>query len=110
MRRVIIESPYRGETERKTEANVAYARACLLDSLKRGEAPIASHLIYTQVLDDDDPEEREIGLKCGWAWLYAAEAVAIYTDRGISPGMKRGVNLALVVGLELEYRKIGWDE
>ena len=35
-----------------------YARACLRDSLLRGEAPIASHLLYTQPvasLDDSDP-------------------------------------------------------
>src|SRR5690606_24498929 len=45
---VIIESPYSGDVERNTE----YARSCLLDSLRRGEAPIASHLLHTQVLED----------------------------------------------------------
>jgi hypothetical protein len=44
MKLVIIESPYAGEVE----ANVAYARACMRDSLGHGEAPIASHLLYTQ--------------------------------------------------------------
>ena len=34
MRLVILESPYAGDIER----NVAYARACLRDSLLRGEA------------------------------------------------------------------------
>ena len=50
LRRVILESPYAGDIER----NVAYARAAMRDSLLRGEAPIASHLLYTQpgVLDD----------------------------------------------------------
>ena len=45
---VVIETPY----SRDVEANTEYARACLLDSLRRGEAPIASHLLHTQVLDD----------------------------------------------------------
>lgn len=44
MRLVILESPYAGNIEK----NVAYARACVRDSLSRGEAPIASHLLYTQ--------------------------------------------------------------
>ena len=44
MRRVIIESPYAGFVKR----NEDYARECLRDSLMRGEAPIASHLLYTQ--------------------------------------------------------------
>ena len=46
MRLMIVESPYAGDME----ANTEYARdACAtLDSLMRGEAPIASHLLYTQ--------------------------------------------------------------
>jgi len=44
MTRVIIESPYAGDIE----VNLKYAKLCILDSLKRGEAPLASHLLYTQ--------------------------------------------------------------
>ena len=44
MRLVIFESPYAGDVE----ANTEYARRCVRDSLMRGEAPIASHLLYTQ--------------------------------------------------------------
>ena len=44
MRLVILESPYAGDVA----ANVKYARRCVRDSLSRGEAPIASHLLYTQ--------------------------------------------------------------
>lgn len=53
---VLLESPYAGNVE----LNVTYARACMRDCLKRGEAPFASHLLYTQpgVLDDLVPNER----------------------------------------------------
>lgn len=63
MRRVIIESPYAGDVE----LNAQYARECLRDSLTRGEAPIASHLLYTQpgVLDDAVPRERALGIEAG---------------------------------------------
>lgn len=44
MRIVVLESPYAGDIERNTN----YARDCMRDSILRGEAPIASHLIYTQ--------------------------------------------------------------
>ena len=43
MIKVIIESPYTGDVER----NLEYARRCMRDSIKRGEAPFASHLLYT---------------------------------------------------------------
>lgn len=76
MRLVIIESPYAGPTPEAVAANVAYARACLLDSLRRGEAPIASHLLYTQVLNDLIPEERALGIAAGLAWRLACQLKA----------------------------------
>lgn len=76
MRRVILESPYGGDVE----ANVAYARRCLGDCLRRGESPIASHLLFTQkgVLDDLVPEERALGIAAGLAWRFQADASVFY--------------------------------
>ncbi len=104
-RRVILESPYAGDVEK----NVEYARACLRDSLLRGEAPIASHLLYTQpgVLDDGVPEERAMGIEAGLAWGHEAEATVVYTDRGISGGMKYGIERAASEGRVVEYRVLG---
>lgn len=108
MRRVILESPYAGDVE----VNVAYARRCLHDSLSRGEAPIASHLLYTQpgVLDDQVPDERWWGIEAGFAWHAVAEAVVVYRDRGISPGMEKGIANALWVRVPVEYRQIGGED
>jgi hypothetical protein len=60
MRRVIVESRMLAPTPGDIERNVAYARACIRDSLAHGKAPIALHLLYTQpgVLRDEVPEER----------------------------------------------------
>ena len=104
MRLVIVESPFAGDVER----NVEYARACLRDSLARGEAPIASHLLSTQpgVLRDDHPEERQWGIDAGLAWGKVAEATAVYTDRGLSNGMKYGIERAQQDGRPVEYRSI----
>lgn len=104
MRRVILESPYAGEIE----ANTAYARRCLRDSLSRGEAPIASHLLYTQpgVLRDEREDERQWGIDAGLAWANAAEATVVYTDLGISRGMKYGIAHAESVGRPIEYRML----
>jgi hypothetical protein len=105
MRRVIIESPYAGDVE----GNVVYLRACLRDCLMRGEAPFASHAIYTQqgVLRDEVPAEREHGIQAGFAWRQAAELIVVYTDRGISRGMQYGISHALEHGMPIEYRELG---
>lgn len=108
MRKVIVESPYAGDVERNTR----YARAAMHDCLMRGEAPYASHLLYTQpgVLDDDVPEERTLGIEAGLVWGEAAEATVMYTDLGVSGGMKLGEERARAAGRPVEYRTLpGWD-
>jgi len=104
MRLVILESPFAGDVA----ANTDYARACLRDSLARGEAPIASHLLYTQpgVLDDDVPEERAWGIDAGLAWRRVAEGSVVYIDRGISKGMEYGIKAARDAGLPVEFRSL----
>ena len=104
MKLVIIESPYAGDVE----ANVAYARRCVRDSLLRCEAPLASHLLYTQdgILSDDIPNERQQGIAAGLAWGMVAQLTAVYTDRGISDGMKQGIAAAEALGRPIEYRKL----
>jgi len=101
---VIIESPFAGDIEN----NIKYARACMADSLKRGEAPLASHLLYTQkgILRDGVPEERIWGIEAGLAWGKKAEKTIVYTDLGISEGMKKGIQRALDEGRPVEYRNI----
>jgi hypothetical protein len=109
-RLVIIESPYAAPRSlavgpddedpfdqrlRRTAAaervalHVTYARAAMHDALARGEAPLASHLLYTQpgVLDDAVPVERKQGIAAGLAWAAKAEASVFYLDFGCSRGM-----------------------
>lgn len=104
MRRVIVESPYAGDVKR----NQAYARQCMHDCLMRGEAPYASHLLYTQedVLDDTVPAERKLGMQAGFAWQEVADAVVVYTDYGISRGMEEGIGRAQAAGKQIEYRML----
>lgn len=91
MRRVIIESPLSGQLER----NLRYARLCLLDCLVRGEAPFASHLLYTQVWDDREAKLRQWGMAAAQAWYAAADLCAPYLDLGMSAGMRAGIDACL---------------
>lgn len=104
MKLVIIETPYKGETKR----NVEYAQKCMRDCLLKGEAPYASHLLYTQenVLNDDIKEERSLGIEAGLCWGALAEKTIVYTDLGISDGMKYGIERAKKENREIEYRSL----
>lgn len=100
MKRVIIESPYAGDVA----GNEAYLRRCILDCLRRGEAPFASHRMYTDALDDVNPEERVLGIDAGFAWRHVAELTVFYIDRGWSNGMRLGLAHCQLHGLPYEER------
>lgn len=108
MRLVVIESPYAGKTDEETKSNVDYAKRCVHDCLKRGEAPYASHLFFTQlgILNDKIKDERMLGINAGFAWAERADLIAVYIDKGISGGMKKGIERAIEKGQRIEYRKL----
>lgn len=114
MKRVILESPYAGQSGLPLVSfferwlNRRYARACVRDSLARGEAPIASHLLYTQpgILRDGDATERQWGIDAGLAWGQVAEATVVYTNRGISRGMQHGIDNAMRAGRPIDMREL----
>lgn len=109
MRKVILESPYAGDVMK----NLKYARECLRDCLYRGDAPIASHLLYTQpgALDDDVPAERMLGIEAGLVWGQVAEATVVYIDRGVSSGILYGIKRAIGENRPIELRLLpGWED
>lgn len=101
---VTIESPFAGDVE----TNIKFARGCMRDSLNRGEAPFAPHLLYKQdeILDDDIPEERNWGIEAGLAWGKHASKTVVYTNLGITGGMEIGIQRAIEEGREIEYREL----
>ena len=103
-RLVILITPFAGDTKK----NIEYAKACMKDCFKRGEFPFASHLLYAQegILDDNSLEERELGMKAGLAWGKHADATVVYTDLGISEGMKKDIEQAKKEGRVVEERKM----
>lgn len=100
-RRVVVETGYKDAPGRGT-----CARLALLDSLSRGEAPIASHLLYPIVLGEDHPPHRRTGIEAGLSWLSVADAVVVYTDAGITDGVAFAIALAEALQVPVEYRKL----
>lgn len=99
---VMLETPYAGDVE----ANEDYARRCMLHALRRGEAPMAGHLLYTQVLKDANPTERELGIRAHLAWLRRSRGVVLYTDRGVSKGMQQAIELGMTLDVPIEQRTL----
>ena len=87
---IIIESPFKGEdgSPETYARNAQYLQWCILDCLRRGETPYASHQMLTHALDDRIEEERRIGIEAGLAMRRFFPKRAFYLDFGWSEGMK----------------------
>lgn len=69
--KVYVVSRYAGEVSRNVENARKYCR--FVAQQKR--IPIASHLIYPQFMNDNDPAERELGTMFGLALLAQCDEV-----------------------------------
>ena len=111
---VLLESPWRSSVIDIRRRNKLYAQRCLLDSVHRDEVPLAGHLLYTQILDDDDPTERRQGIELHMSWMLKfnkeKDFMAVYQDYGVSQGMLQAIFLATDIGLKIENRYIGLND
>lgn len=102
MEKVIIESPF----SKNIKKDKAYLQLCIKDCILRNEAPFASHLMYTQALDDTKDDEREKGIEAGFSWRDRATKTVFYIDNGFSRGMIEGLKDAIKKGSKLEVRSL----
>jgi hypothetical protein len=102
----VIESPFSAPTIEGLVRNVQYTMLAVRDSLNRGEAPYASHLFYTQMLDDNNAVERQLGMDAGLTICQHADQTAIYIDLGMSRGMEYGIEAAKKTGRAVVERRL----
>lgn len=61
MKLTYICSPCRGDYEK----NIIKAQEYCREAMNDGLLPLAPHVYFTQFVDDSNPEERKLGLRCG---------------------------------------------
>lgn len=66
-------SPYRGDTE----YNVRYARELCRHAIDAGYVPIAPHLMYPGILDDDNADERQQAMQLNSAILHRCDVLVL---------------------------------
>lgn len=88
MKRIYIISRYKAHTRRGRRFNERVARYFCRQVVEAGDQPLAPHLFYTQFMNDNDPKERQRGLRFGLEDLKAAdEFLLVLIDGRISEGM-----------------------
>lgn len=83
--KIYVVSRFAGDVK----GNIAAAIRCCQYVIRNGGMPIASHLLYPQMLNDNDSREREMGLAFGLELLALCDEVWIFSDdTGLSTGMR----------------------
>ena len=95
-----VVSRYAGDVDR----NVESAIRCCQFAIRKGMMPVASHLLYSRMLRDDDPVQREMGTAFGMALLALCDEVWVFSDHGgLSPGMAAEEREAKRLGKPIRY-------
>lgn len=98
MRRIYLASPLRGDID----ANLARVRRLAREVALAGGCPVYSHELV-HALDDGDPGERELGMRCALALLIACDSVLVTGDP--SEGMRREIEAATAWGIPVVFRE-----
>jgi len=96
-RKIYVVSPYAGNVAENVAAAVRYCRKVIDD----GYMPVAGHLLYPQILDDNDPEERDLGLLFGLALLRTCDEVWVFGT--VSDGVEKEIEEAKRLKKRVRY-------
>lgn len=89
MEKVYIISRYSAKTWNERRFNKEIAKHFCRQIAKDGKRPVAPHLFYTQFIDDENPEERRLGLDFAIKDLDECDSfLLVIVDGVISSGMR----------------------
>ena len=97
MNKIFICSPYRDNIQTNTGIALKAAKAVM----KLGYIPIAPHLYFTRFLDENNQNERELGITCGIDLMQSCKEIWIIGKR-ITEGMKLELQAAQNLNLPIK--------
>lgn len=98
-RKIYVASRYAGDVDANVSAAVTYCRRVI----DEGYMPVASHLLYPQILNDNIPEERELGLLFGLSLLRMCDEVWVFGE--VSQGVAQEIAEAKRLKKQIRYFK-----
>ena len=94
MKLIYVASPYKGDIKK----NIEYAKEACRYVLNQGNAFFCPHLLYPQILDDNNPEERRLGINIGKEILVKCDELWAFGGH-ISHGMFEEIEFARKMGI-----------
>ena len=99
--KIYVASKYSGDVEANVAAAVDYCKYVI----SQNGIPVASHLLYPQMLDDNDPKERELGLMFGLSLLAICDEVWFFGNVSESVGVQQEIVEAKKLGKKVRFVK-----
>lgn len=99
MQKIYVISPYAGDVENNVKKALAYCKFVM----DKGSMPLASHLYFTQLTDDNIPADRAQGLAMGLELLALCDEAWVFYEQHISSGMAGEIAKAKELGIPLKY-------
>lgn len=96
---VYVCSPYRGDVKRNKE----YAREIANVVIEGKAVPIVPHLYITEILNDENPADREKGLKMCLELVERCNFMIVGERFGITEGMKQEIAKAKLLNKMILY-------
>ncbi|QGT99522.1 hypothetical protein SYNTR_0929 [Candidatus Syntrophocurvum alkaliphilum] len=95
---VFICSPFAGDIKGNSQRARRYGRF----AVSKGAVPFVPHLLYPQILNEHDPEERNLGINLGLNILAKCQELWVFGEY-ISPGMSIEINQAKKLMMPIKY-------
>ena len=96
-KKIYVASKYAGDVDTNVASAITYCRRVS----DEGYMPIASHLLYPQILNDNIPEERELGLMFGLALLRTCDEMWVFGS--VTSGVAREIEEAKRLKKQIRY-------
>ena len=97
MKIAYICSPLSGDINNNIKKAKLYGKY----AFKRGMAPVIPH-IYAEILCDDIPFERELGMRADRELLFKCDELWVCGDT-ITKGMKEEIHFAKMINMKIKY-------
>lgn len=98
-KKIYVASKYAGDVSANRRSAVRYCKYVI----ENDGMPIASHLLYPQMLDDRDPDQRELGCMFGLALLAICDEVWCFGNVSDSEGVQKEIAEAKRLGKTVRY-------
>lgn len=97
---VYLAGPYSGDIDQNIRRIIIAARHAIL---QEHVLPIVPHLLFPTILDDENPEERALGLELDMGLIALCEELWYYGDK-ITAGMQQELDFAKKHGIKIIHK------